>query len=51
MYTGTLIEDLIAIVEQAQARAEEQAREEKLAYWYRVVLNEIGHYESKAGVA
>ena len=50
MYTGTLIEDLISMVEEAQARAEERAREE-LAYWYLVVRTTRGKYESKAGVA
>jgi hypothetical protein len=57
MYTGTLIDELIATVERTQARSgerlqDERSQEEKLAYWYAVAQQEVAHLESDlAGVA
>ncbi len=52
MYTGTLIEELIATVDRAEETADERAQEEKLAYWYRVAEAELAQFESGlAGVA
>ena len=57
MYTGTLIDELIATVERTAARAaarlqDNRSQEEKLAYWYAVAQQEVAHFESSlAGVA
>jgi hypothetical protein len=57
MYTGTLIDELIATVERTAARVDarlqdERSQEEKLAYWYAVAQQEVAHFESSlAGVA
>lgn len=57
MYTGTLIEELIATVEQTQTRVQRhlqdtRSQEEKLAYWYAVAQQEVAQIESSlAGVA
>jgi hypothetical protein len=61
MYTGTLIDQLIATVERTEARTEVRAsrrlqdtlsQEEKLAYWYAVAQQEVAQFEtSLAGVA
>jgi hypothetical protein len=65
MYTGTLIDQLIATVERTQTRAEvrtearvdlrlldTRSREEKLAYWYAVAQQEVAQFDSSlAGVA
>lgn len=42
MYTGTLIDDLIAAVERAETSFRlDPERESKLAYWYAVAENEL----------
>jgi hypothetical protein len=52
MHTGSLIEHLMAAVERAEEKAEERARQEKLAYWYTVAQREMTQLESGlAGVA
>ncbi len=61
MYTGTLIDQLIATVEKTEARTqsrvdrpllETRSQEEKLAYWYAVAQQEVAQYDSSlAGVA
>jgi hypothetical protein len=61
MYTGTLIDQLIATVERTQSRTEvrtdmrllsARSQEEKLAYWYAVAQQEVAQFESSlAGVA
>ena len=65
MYTGTLIDQLIATVERTEARTEVRAtpradrrlldtrsQEERLAYWYAVAQQEVAQFESSlAGVA
>jgi hypothetical protein len=65
MYTGTLIDQLIATVERTEARREirtesptdirlldTRSQEEKLAYWYAVAQQEVAQFESSlAGVA
>ena len=59
MYTGTLIDQLIATVERTEARADARAagwttrsQEEKLAYWYAVAQQEVAQLDSSlAGVA
>ena len=60
MYTGTLIDQLIATVERTSARSdtkslrllENQTQEEKLAYWYAVAQQEVAQLDSSlAGVA
>jgi hypothetical protein len=57
MYTGTLIDQLIATVERTEAlvdgRLEDtRSQEEKLAYWYTVAQQEVAQFESSlAGVA
>jgi hypothetical protein len=59
MYTGTLIDQLIATVEQTEARVDSRLRlldnrsqEEKLAYWYAVAQQEVAQLDSSlAGVA
>ena len=61
MYTGTLIDQLIATVERTEARTEirsdkgllnASSQEEKLAYWYAVAQQEVAQFESSlAGVA
>jgi len=54
MYTGTLIDDLIATVERAEFGTRlDPEQESTLAYWYTVAQNELanlGAYEL-AGVA
>jgi hypothetical protein len=47
MYTGTLIEDLIATVEGVQVRAEDPAREQSLTSWYALAQIEMARDESK----
>jgi len=58
MYTGTLIDQLIATVERTEATTDvrlpedERSQEEKLAYWYAVAQLEIAQLDSSlAGVA
>ncbi|MGH9537473.1 MAG: hypothetical protein ACRD3H_06105 [Terriglobales bacterium] len=60
MYTGTLIDELIATVERTEARTDRRSlrlldhrsQEEKLAYWYAVAQQEVAHLDSSlAGVA
>jgi hypothetical protein len=61
MYTGTLIDQLIATVERTEIRTETcidrhsqdtRSQEEKLAYWYAVAQQEAAQFESSlAGVA
>jgi hypothetical protein len=57
MYTGTLIDQLIATVERTEARVdrrpqETHSQEEKLAYWYAVAQQEVAQFDSSlAGVA
>jgi hypothetical protein len=58
MYTGTLIDELIATVERTEARADarlqadERSQEERLAYWYAVAQREVAQLDSSlAGVA
>lgn len=57
MYTGTLIDELIATVEQTQSRVQRhlqdtRSQEEKLAYWYAVAQQEVAQIDSSlAGVA
>src|SRR6476646_3307685 len=57
MYTGTLIDELIATVEQTQTRVQRhlpdtRSQEERLAYWYAVAQQEVAQIESSlAGVA
>ena len=60
MYTGTLIDELIATVERTEARVDKRSlrlldtrsQEEKLAYWYAVAQQEVAQLESSlAGVA
>ena len=44
MYKGTLIDDLIATVERAEASLHlDPEQESKLAYWYAVAENEIAN--------
>jgi hypothetical protein len=61
MYTGTLIDQLIATVERTEVRnqahtnrrlQDTRSQEEKLAYWYAVAQQEVAQFESSlAGVA
>jgi hypothetical protein len=60
MYTGTLIDELIATVERTEARVDNRSlrlldsrsQEEKLAYWYSVAQQEVAQLDSSlAGVA
>ena len=61
MYTGTLIDQLIATVERTEVRNQARtdrrlqdgrSQEEKLAYWYAVAQQEVAQFESSlAGVA
>jgi hypothetical protein len=65
MYTGTLIDQLIATVERTEARTEARtevqsdtrllatrSQEEKLAYWYAIAQQEVAQFDSSlAGVA
>src|SRR5882724_7224922 len=60
MYTGTLIDELIATVERTEARndrrplrlLDNRSQEEKLAYWYAVAQQEVAQLDSSlAGVA
>jgi len=57
MYTGTLIDELIATVERTEARTDTRlqdtrSQEEKLAYWYAVAQQEVAQLDSSlAGVA
>jgi hypothetical protein len=60
MYTGTLIDELIATVERTAARSgarslcsrDNRSQEERLAYWYTVAQQEVAHLDSSlAGVA
>lgn len=60
MYTGTLIDELIATVERTEARVDTRSlrllndcsQEEKLAYWYAVAQREVAQLDSSlAGVA
>ncbi len=53
MYTGTLIDELMATVERTEKRATEiRSQEEKLAYFYSVAQSELTQFESSlAGVA
>ena len=54
MFTGTLIDDLIATVENAETSIRlDPEQESKLAYWYTVAQNEIANLRTYelAGVA
>jgi hypothetical protein len=60
MYTGTLIDELIATVERTEARTssrslpwlDNRSQDEKLAYWYAVAQQEGANPDSNlAGVA
>ena len=52
MYTGTVIDELTAVVERAETRADEREREDRLAYWYAVAQQELAQPDfSLAGVA
>lgn len=52
MYTGKLIDELIAAVEHAEAHVDQRNREDKLAYWYAVAKSELAQFDSSlAGVA
>jgi hypothetical protein len=60
MYTGTLIDELIATVERTESRIDNRSlrlldnrsQEEKLAYWYLVAQREVAQLDSSlAGVA
>jgi hypothetical protein len=60
MYTGTLIDELIATVERTESRVDNRSlrlldnrsQEEKLAYWYLVAQREVAQLDSGlAGVA
>ncbi|MGH9502260.1 MAG: hypothetical protein ACRD20_05360 [Terriglobales bacterium] len=65
MYTGRLIDDLIATVEQTEVRIDvrsevrtdmrlldTRSQEEKLAYWYAIAQQEVAQFDSSlAGVA
>jgi hypothetical protein len=60
MYTGTLIDELIATVERTEARTDSRSlrlldngsQEERLAHWYMVAQQEVAQLESSlAGVA
>ena len=60
MYTGTLIDELIATVERTESRVDNRSlrlldnrsQEEKLAYWYLVAQREVAQLDSSlAGVA
>jgi hypothetical protein len=60
MYTGTLIDELIATVELTESRVDNRSlrlldnrsQEEKLAYWYLVAQREVAQLDSSlAGVA
>ena len=60
MYTGTLIDELIATVERTESRVDNhslrlldsRSPEEKLAYWYGVAQQEVAQLDSSlAGVA
>ena len=51
MYTGTLINDLIATVERAETSPRLGPEQEaKLTYWYELPHGELAHYQL-AGVA
>lgn len=53
MYTGTLIDELIAAVDRTEKRAVHlRSQEEKLAHFYNLAQSELAQYESQlAGVA
>ena len=56
MYTGTLIDDLIATVERAETSPRlDLEQESKLAYWYAVAQSELANLDAAncqlAGVA
>jgi hypothetical protein len=53
MYTGTLIDDLIKTVEQAEKCSQRLlSSEEKLAHFYQIAQFEMAHFESRfVGVA
>jgi hypothetical protein len=45
MYTGTLIEELIATVERAEQHAHEQAESADMDRWYAVSHDQLGAVE------
>jgi hypothetical protein len=53
MYSGTLMDELMATVERAEERVNRlPSQEEKLAYFYNVAQSELAQFESSlAGVA
>ena len=54
MYTGSLINDLMNTVAQAEdnVRTETHAEQEQLQYWYTVAQDEMAQFKSSlAGVA
>jgi hypothetical protein len=46
MYTGTMIEDLIAMVERAEVRAQKPLQTDELEYWYAASQRELTQLES-----
>jgi len=50
MYTGTLIDDLIATVERAETSPRLRPEQETKAYWYELAPIELANYQL-AGVA
>jgi len=53
MFSGTLIDQLMATVERTEKRAiQVRSQEEKLAYFYNIAQSELAQYEPDlAGVA
>lgn len=52
MYTGTLIEQLMAAVERVEARAREEAESAELERWYASLSREISQLDNElVGVA
>lgn len=51
MYTGTLIDDLIATVQQAESSLRPQPQQEFNLAWFAVARNEAANLYSLAGVA
>jgi hypothetical protein len=45
MYTGNLIDQLMAAVERAEARAEQQRQASQLEHWYAVSAQELSQLE------
>lgn len=45
MYSGNLIDQLIATVERAEARAHEQSETAQLEHWYAVAQHELSQLD------